>query len=125
MANGHGPNSTKKKQNVSQLMLLTAEAGVKEMIQSLGLLSLVSLLLALGSLVFLLKIIPDGPEIGNQPQSETGVNFLTAEEEVAVYQVTVAMCALTLSLNLSCLLVCAIQFLFAAKLVKSSNGRLR
>merc|ERR1712198_575513 len=32
---------------------------------------------------------------------------------------------LTLSLNLSCLLVCAIQFLFAAKLVKSSNGRLR
>ena len=64
MANGHGPNSTKKKQNVSQLMLLTTEAGVKEMIQSLGLLSLVSLLLALGSLVFLLKIIPDGPEIG-------------------------------------------------------------
>ena len=125
MANGHGPNSTKKKQNVSQLMLLTTEAGVKEMIQSLGLLSLVSLLLALGSLVFLLKIIPDGPEIGNQLQSETGVNFLTAEEEVAVYQVTVAMCALTLSLNLSCLLVCAIQFLFAAKLVKSSNGRLR
>ena len=40
-------------------------------------------------------------------------------------QVTVAMCALTLSLNLSCLLVCAIQFLFAAKLVKTSQGRLR
>ena len=125
MANG-GPNSTKKKQNVSQLMLLTTEAGVKEMIQSLGLLSLVSLLLALGSLVFLLKIIPDGSEMGKKPQqSETGVNFLTAEESVTVYQVTVAMCALTLSLNLSCLLVCAIQFLFAAKLVKSSNGRLR
>merc|ERR1719400_305843 len=126
MANGHGPNSTKKKQNVSQLMLLTTEAGVKEMIQSLGLISLVSLLLALGSLVFLLKIIPDGSEIGKKThQSETGVNFLTVEESVTVYQVTVAMCALTLSLNLSCLLVCAIQFLFAAKLVKSSNGRLR
>jgi len=125
MANG-GPNSTKKKQNVSQLMLLTTEAGVKEMIQSLGLLSLVSLLLALGSLVFLLKIIPDGSEMGRKSQqSESGVNFLTAEESVTVYQVTVAMCALTLSLNLSCLLVCAIQFLFAAKLVKSSNGRLR
>ena len=40
-------------------MLLTTEAGVKEMIQSLGLLCLVSLLLALGSLVFLLKIIPN------------------------------------------------------------------
>ena len=125
MANG-GPNSTKKKQNVSQLMLLTTEAGVKEMIQSLGLIALVSLLLALGSLVFLLKIIPDGSEIGKKThESETGVNFLTVEESVTVYQVTVAMCALTLSLNLSCLLVCAIQFLFAAKLVKSSNGRLR
>ena len=42
-----------------------------------------------------------------------------------MHQVTVAMIALTLSLNLSCLLVCAIQFLFAAKLVKSSQGRMR
>ena len=33
---------------MSKLTLLTAEAGVKEMIQSLGLLCLVSLLLALG-----------------------------------------------------------------------------
>ena len=37
-----------KQANVSNFMLLTTEAGVKEMIQSLGLLSLVSLLLALG-----------------------------------------------------------------------------
>ena len=52
--------------------------------------------------------------------------FLSSMLEVdTVYHVTVAMCALTLSLNLSCLLVCAIQFLFAAKLVKSPNGRLR
>ena len=35
--------------NVSNLMLLTTESGVKEMIQSLGLLCLVSLLLALGN----------------------------------------------------------------------------
>ena len=42
----------------SSLMLVSADAGVKEMIQSLGLLCLVSLLLALGSLVFLLKILP-------------------------------------------------------------------
>lgn len=121
IANG-GPNTTKKPHNVSQLMLLTTEAGVKEMIQSLGLISLVSLLLALGSLVFLLKIIPDG---NPQPKTNSGPNFLTLYESVTVYQVTVAMCSLTLSLNLSCLLVCAIQFLFAAKLVKSSNGRLR
>ena len=37
-----------KQANMSNFMLLTTEAGVKEMIQSLGLLSLVSLLLALG-----------------------------------------------------------------------------
>ena len=36
--------------NVSNLMVLTTESGVKEMIQSLGLLCLVSLLLALGML---------------------------------------------------------------------------
>lgn len=120
----HNNTTSKKPQNVSQLMLLTAEAGVKEMIQSLGLLSLVSLLLALGSLVFLLKIIPDGATSSRSATSDN-VNLLTAEESVTVYRVTVAMCALTLSLNLSCLLVCAIQFLFAAKLVKSTNGRLR
>jgi len=114
-------NPSKKTANVSNFMLLTTEAGVKEMIQSLGLLCLVSLLLALGSLVFLLKIIPGNP----LPQRTPMDNFLTKAESSTVYQVTVAMCALTLSLNLSCLLVCAIQFLFAAKLVKSSQGRLR
>ena len=40
--------SRAKQANVSNLMLLTTEAGVKEMIQSLGLLCFVSLLLALG-----------------------------------------------------------------------------
>jgi hypothetical protein len=39
-----------------------------------------------------------------------------------VYEVTLALCALSLSLNLCCLLVCAIQFLFAVKLVKSAQG---
>ena len=125
--------------NVSNLMLLTTESGVKEMIQSLGLLCLVSLLLALGSLssrhsynqdingflsgslVFLLKILPSPPVAGVVKDQ-----FLSSMLEVdTVYHVTVAMCALTLSLNLSCLLVCAIQFLFAAKLVKAPNGRLR
>jgi len=114
-------NSSKKAANVSNFMLLTTEAGVKEMIQSLGLLCLVSLLLALGSLVFLLKIIPRSP----LPQQTLLDNFLTEQESNVVYQVTMTMCSLTLSLNLSCLLVCAIQFLFAAKLVKASQGRLR
>ena len=41
------------------------------------------------------------------------------EDYVIVYDVTLALCALSLSLNLCCLLVCAIQFLFAVKLVRS------
>ena len=68
----------------------------------------------------MLKILPS-PPVGQTPDDK----FLSLVEWDTVYHVTVAMCALTLSLNLSCLLVCTIQFLFAAKLVKSSNGRLR
>ena len=68
--------------NVSNLMLLTTESGVKEMIQSLGLLCLVSLLLALGSLVFLLKILPTP-----LPNTNTLENLLTDLESRTVHQV--------------------------------------
>ncbi|XP_036150034.1 uncharacterized protein LOC105833189 [Monomorium pharaonis] len=87
------------------------EAGVKEMLTSLGLLCLVSLLLALLSVIFLLKI---------SPLTVTSNSLISPEEFVIVYEVTLALCALALSLNLCCLLVCAIQFLFAVKLVKTS-----
>ena len=80
-----------------------------------------------GSLVFLLKILPAPPGAGGVAGGVAGggEQFLSVGELGTVHHVTVAMCGLTLSLNLSCLLVCAIQFLFAAKLVKSTNGRLR
>lgn len=68
--------------NVSNLMLVTADAGVKEMIQSLGLLCLVSLLLALGSLVFLLKILPSP-----LPHTTSLENLLTDLESRTVHQV--------------------------------------
>jgi len=87
------------------------KAGVKEMLTSLGLLCLVSLLLALLSVIFLLKI---------SPLTVTSNSLISPEEFVIVYEVTLALCALALSLNLCCLLVCAIQFLFAVKLVKTS-----
>lgn len=63
-------------------MLVTADAGVKEMIQSLGLLCLVSLLLALGSLVFLLKILPSP-----LPHTTSLENLLTDLESRTVHQV--------------------------------------
>ncbi|KAG7187902.1 hypothetical protein KM043_013870 [Ampulex compressa] len=87
------------------------EIGAKETLTSLGLLCLVSLLLALLSLIFLLKI---------SPLTVTSSTLIGPEEYTIVYEVTLALCALALSLNLCCLLVCAIQFLFTVKLVKTS-----
>lgn len=90
----------------------SARAATEEALTSLALLCLVSLLLALLALLFLLKI--------SAPSTSA------PEEFAVVYEVTLALCALTLSLNLCCLLVCAIQFLFAVKLVHSPsapNGR--
>jgi len=108
--------------NVTRFMNMSREAGVQGMITSLALLCLVSLLFALLSLVFLLKISPAQEDrSGSKYQFE----FLSVSEYVVLYEVTLAMCAITLSLNLCCLLVCAIQFLFAVKLIKSSHGKIR
>lgn len=110
------------KSTVNKFMSRSERAGVKEMLVSLGLLCLVSLLLALLSLIFLLKISPvTSSDIRELLRAEQ-LTIITAEEYVVVYEVTLALCALTLSLNLCCLLVCAVQFLFAVKLVKSPHG---
>lgn len=95
---------------------------MKEMLISLGLLCLVSLFLALLSLIFLLKISPVTANDIRELLRAEQLTVITAEEYAVVYEVTLALCALTLSLNLCCLLVCAIQFLFAVKLVKSPHG---
>jgi len=92
-------------------ILQSKEAGVKDMIMSLGLLCTVSLLLALLSLVFLLKVSP--------------VRREKLLEYAGVYEVTLALGALSLSLDICCLLVCAIQFVFAVKLVRAAHGRAR
>lgn len=98
------------------------DPGVKEMLTSLGLLCLMSLLLALLSLMFLLKITPVSlGEVKDFVRTEQ-LTLISPEEYVVVYEITLALCSLTLSLNLCCLLVCAVQFLFAVKLVKSSEN---
>ncbi|KAK9506266.1 hypothetical protein O3M35_008235 [Rhynocoris fuscipes] len=95
-------------------------AGVKEMLTSLGLLCLVSLLLALLSLIFMLKISPvTAADVKDFLRSDQ-VTVISPDEYVLVYEVTLALCAFSLSLNLCCLLVCAVQFLFAVKLVRDS-----
>ena len=106
--------------NVSRFIERTKEPGVREMLTSLGLLCLVSLLLALLSLIFMLKISPvTASDVKDLIRSDQ-VTVISPEEYVLVYEVTLALCALSLSLNLCCLLVCAVQFLFAVKLVRDS-----
>lgn len=108
--------------NVTRFITKSKEAGVKEMLTTLGLLCLVSLLLALLSLTFLLKITPvTAGEVKDFLRTEQ-LTIISPEEYVVVYEITLALCSLTLSLNLCCLLVCAVQFLFAVKLVKAAEG---
>lgn len=125
----------------SNLLYNKERAGAREALTSLGLLCLgkeqfflctcsisqskylfisffflsVSLLLALLSLIFLLKISPGGRDLHPPPPPI----HAAPEDYAIVYDVTLALCALSLSLNLCCLLVCAIQFLFAVKLVRT------
>lgn len=75
----------------------------------------VSLLLALLSLIFLLKISPGGRDPPPPPPGP-----IASDDYVIVYDVTLALCALSLSLNLCCLLVCALQFLFSVKLLRAA-----
>merc|ERR1719410_3239518 len=104
-------------QNVSKFMLLSKEAGVKAGITALGLLCLVSLLLAILSFVFLLKISPASTI---EATKNYQFDFLSPGGFQALHEVTLAFGALSMVLNLCCLVVCAIQFLFAVKLVKSA-----
>lgn len=100
-----------------KLFVGSQEPGVKEMLASLALVCLVSLLLALLSLVFLLKISP----LSRRPEDRVVQNsFVSSEEYMIVYEITLATCSISLSLALSASFVCAIQFLFTVKLVKSS-----
>lgn len=106
----------------TEITIESKDAGVKEMLTSLGLLCLISLLLALLSLMFLLKITPvSSGEVKDFLRTEQ-LTLISPEEYVVVYEITLALCSLTLSLNLCCLLVCAVQFLFAVKLVKASEN---
>ncbi|XP_014276609.1 uncharacterized protein [Halyomorpha halys] len=116
LSSGRPPLST----NSTKQLLERREPGVREMLTSLGLLCLVSLLLALLSLVFMLKISPvTAADVKDFLRSDQ-VTVISPDEYVLVYEVTLALCALSLSLNLCCLLVCAVQFLFAVKLVRDS-----
>lgn len=84
---------------------------VHQLLGSLALLCLLSLLMAFLALFFLQRVASAGPQNSDSP-----------EEHLALYQVAVAMSTLTISLNLCCLFVCCIQFLLGVKLLRTPNG---
>lgn len=122
MNGGLDISKTRNQSTFNKFVTKSKEVGVKETLVSLGLLCLVSLLLALLSLIFLLKVSPVTVNDVRELLRVEQLTVITAEEYLIVYEVTLALCALTLSLDLCCLLVCAIQFLFAVKLVQNTHG---
>ena len=90
--------------------------GVREMLSSLGLLCLLSLMMGLLALIFLLKMNPP-PDAIHVDQ----VRIISPEEAGAVYEVSLALCSLSLTLDVCCCLVCAAQLLFAARLITAST----
>jgi len=122
MNGGLDISKTRNQSTFNKFVIKSKEVGVKETLVSLGLLCLVSLLLALLSLIFLLKVSPVTVNDVRELLRVEQLTVITAEEYLIVYEVTLALCALTLSLDLCCLLVCAIQFLFAVKLVQNTHG---
>lgn len=97
-----------------RLQLAAASASrlaVHQLLGSLALLCLLSLLMAFLALFFLQRVASAGGGQGQPP-----------DEHLALYQVAVAMSTLTISLNLCCLFVCCIQFLLGVKLLRAPNG---
>lgn len=111
--------------------------GIYQMLASLALLCILSLLMSFLALFFLQKMGPMMSAVQTlEPMASertsvksAGVTksppkriVVTSEEYAAVYQVSVALSTLTISLDLCCLFVCCIQFLFAIKLLKTPQG---
>ena len=116
-APGLGP--TKRTESFCERLVppLPRDARVKRMLCCLGLLCLSSLLLAILASIFLLKVTPlDVDEFSHLISGYR--RAVDAHQYIKLYEVTVALSALSVCLNLCCLLVCAIQFVLCIKLSK-------
>ncbi|XP_023222851.1 uncharacterized protein LOC111624269 [Centruroides sculpturatus] len=101
------------------------EKGIYQMLASLALLCLLSLLMSFLALFFLQKVASSLVSPEDFKKNGEKKIVVNPKEYFAVYQVSVALCTLTLCLNLCCLFVCCIQFLFAIKLMKIPRGNER
>ncbi|GFY47029.1 uncharacterized protein TNIN_82661 [Trichonephila inaurata madagascariensis] len=134
-------DTSRRTPNITLKETTTAEDddrhGIYQMLASLALLCVLSLLMSFLALFFLQKLGPmmsavqtlEPPSSDRSSVKSTYVTkappkriVVTSEEYVTVYQVSVALSTLTISLDLCCLFVCCIQFLFAIKLLKTPQG---
>jgi hypothetical protein len=121
-------NTPRYKNLVSNYLFPRGNTGVTELLLALSLLCLISLILGLLALSFLLRMTPlDVTTLVKSTKSKEKDAILPdANELVIIHEVAVALTALTLSLDLCCLLSCSAQMLFALLLLKTSNqGRTR
>lgn len=51
-----------------------------------------------------------------------GQYLISIDEFITVYEVTICLSTLVIALDLCCLFVCSLQFLFAAKLLVTVHG---
>lgn len=112
--------------------------GIHEILASLALMCLLSLLMAFLALFFLQRTGPivalpeDSNNIDGNQKANRNVNHLNrikiignSKEYLRVFQISVSLSTLTISLDLCCLFVCCIQFLAAVKLLKTHFGKTR
>lgn len=120
---------------------LSSSNGLKETFISLALLCFVSLFTAFLSLIFLQKtctissasIYSSISSEANNHQSSSSLNDVTStrvssvqdKEYIKVTQICVSLSSITVSLNLCSVFVSCIQFLSAAKLLKTPQGTTR
>nr|XP_027203603.1 protein kinase 4-like isoform X2 [Dermatophagoides pteronyssinus] len=115
---------TKSNPNHNQLLLPTSSSssifctgnfyrlnGIGELLASLALMCILSLLMAFLALSFI-----------QRSYSISQLSAANAKEYVKVFQISVSLSTLTIALDLCCLFVCCIQFLSIIKLLKTPFG---
>jgi hypothetical protein len=129
-----GPHSPKASNDYSNSDSVISEHGLHEVLASLALMCLLSLLMAFLALFFLQRTCPISGLTDGSDNVENGSKVVhknhnrivsTPKEYHRVFQISVSLSTLTISLDLCCLFVSCIQFLSAVKLMKTPFGKKR
>ena len=117
--------------------------GIRELLASLALMCILSLLMAFLALFFLqrscqfafLNDETNTASVNNSKSPKSAAHMINsqfnqkivanAKEYVRVFQISVSLSTLTIALDLCCLFVCCIQFLSIVKLIKTPFGKKR